>query len=210
MFLGSRGRVGRLVMALVARRHDEVADRGVVLVARVLVEPVVGVAHEWERGFPGLREHDGVLDRDLVIDRVGSRPRQALDDRELLARGERLAARADDQHRRLAVEVRGFDDQRVALEPAARAAEPLHDLGCDGAPSVDGHDARLVDELEANDDIAGCLHDLDAAVVHEREHRGREAARDAAVERVEIAHLVERDGRPAARHRCGTALAFSR
>ena len=82
--------------------------------------------------------------------------------------------------------------------------------GASGIAPVDGHDARLMHELEPNDDVARRLHDLDAAVVHEREHRRRHAARDAAVECVEVRYLVERDVGPAARHRRRPAFAFGR
>ena len=49
-------------------------------------------------------------------------------------------------------------------------------------------------------DVAGSLMDLDAVVVVEREHRRRQAARDAAIPRVEVRRLVEHGGAPAALH----------
>ncbi len=58
-----------------------------------------------------------------------------------------------------------------------------------------------MNELEPDRDVTRRLHDLDATVIHEREHRGRHAARDAALERVEVVDTVEVHVVPARRHR---------
>src|SRR4051812_47356098 len=106
--------------ALVARRLDEVAHRRVVLVARVLVEAVLRIELERERRLPRSREHDRILDLDLVVDRRRSRAAETLEDAQLLARGNRFAAGSHDRHGALAVEVRRLDYERVAIEAAAR------------------------------------------------------------------------------------------
>src|SRR5204863_5235163 len=110
---------------LVARGLDEVANRRVVLVTRVLEEAVLRIELERERGLPRPREHDRVLDLELVVDPLGCDTREPLDEAQRLARRDRLSAGADDRHRALAVEVRRLDHERVALEAAARFAEPL-------------------------------------------------------------------------------------
>ncbi len=189
---------------------DEVANGRIVLVASVLEHAIVVVTLQRKRRLPRFGQNDRILDRDLVVDRVRCRPCEPLDDAQVAARRDRLAAGSDDQHRRFAVEVAGLDDERVTLEMPARVAEPLDDLARERRPAVEGHDARLVDELETNCDVARRLHDLDAAVVHEREHRCGQATRDAAVERVEVRDLVERNVGPAARHRRGATFAFGR
>src|SRR5262245_62071565 len=104
----------RLLRPLEARGLDEVADRRVVLVAGVLEKAVARIQRKRKRRLPRGREHHGILDSDLVVDLVVRHTCQALDELERLARRDRVAARADDQHWRLAVEVGGLDHERVA------------------------------------------------------------------------------------------------
>ena len=54
-------------------------------------------------------------------------------------------------------------------------------VGADVRTAVERHDARLVDHLVDDRDVARRLHDLRAVVVDDRQDRAREAARDAAV-----------------------------
>ncbi len=73
---------------------------------------------------------------------------------------------------------------------AAADAHPVRHRPRWHGPVVQRDDPRVVDHLEIDHHIARPLHDLDAVVVAERQHRGGEAAGDAAVPAVEIRHPV--------------------
>ena len=91
-------------------------------------------------------------------------------------------------------EVRRLDDERVALEPAARIAHPhLHAGACVRA-AVERDHARLVDHLVADHDDAGRLDDLRAVAVDDGNDRADEPARQAAIVVREIG--VRRAGKP--------------
>src|SRR5262249_27325634 len=89
------------------RPAKNVAERVVAFVARVLEEPLAG---DRPRLLAGPRPHPRVriLDRETVAQRLCIDPREALDDVQVLAR----AAEAC-----LVGEVRGVDDERIALPP---------------------------------------------------------------------------------------------
>ena len=81
----------------------------------------------------------------------------------------------------------------VVPPPSVRAISPSHCLtaAARGRRSADRNDARLVDHLQVEHDVAGRLDDLHAVVVAERKHRRGHAARDAAVPRVEVLLGIE-------------------
>ena len=90
----------------------------------------------------------------------------------------------------LAVEVQRLDDQRVSLPAPAAVAQPLADgAGGVGTP-VQRHDARLVDHLHHQHEVAGRLEDLVVGVVQRRNHRGRQGARDAPLPVVAVAPRI--------------------
>ena len=89
-------------------------------------------------------------------------------------------------------EVRDVDDERVAFPVAARVAEIRADRRREVRPAVERDDARVVDHLVANRDVARALHDLRRVVVDRRENHMREPARDAAIVSIEILGPVER------------------
>ena len=135
-------------------------------------------------------------------------PREALDQLQRVAHHEHVAVglRAG-----LAVEVRRLDDQRVAF-PVPRA---IAHVGANARrqvrPAVERDDARLVDHLVADGDVARELENLVAVVVDDRKRRSEDAARNAAIVRAEFGRVVE-----AGEHdvgvldRRGAALAFRR
>src|SRR5688572_17897831 len=147
-----------------------VENRLVALVARILEQVIVGIAFQWKGRLPRSRQHDWILDADFVLDRVLADARETLDDAQRLACGNATTARTDDQHRRAAVEVRGLDDQRAPLPTTARFAKPRANRRTGTRPPVERDDARFVNQFEPDDNVARRLEDLDAAVVHEREH----------------------------------------
>ena len=145
--------------------------------AGVLVERLVRRRHQHLRG-PRARPGGGVADRELVEQRVGVQPREALDE---VRAGARIAERG------LGEEVAGRDDQRVALPARARVADPLADARGQMRPAVERDEPCAVDHLVEDRHVAGRLEDLDVVVVGARGHRrpgveAEEAAfRDAAV-----------------------------
>src|SRR6185295_4672861 len=99
------------------RAAEDVAQRVVAFVARVLVEMILGDRpgiFAGPRLIPGLR----ILDCEPVLQRVRARARETLRDLEVLGR----AAEAG-----LVGEVRRLDDERVAFPMPHRVAEPLAD-----------------------------------------------------------------------------------
>src|SRR5439155_1775559 len=105
-----------------ATRAQLRGNRVVPLVARVLEHLVLGIAVHRERDLPRLRIHARIVDRHLVLDRVGARRREALDDVELLALRDAAdaagcGARRD---RSLVVVIRRLHDERVAFPMPAR------------------------------------------------------------------------------------------
>ena len=65
----------------------------------------------------------------------------------------------------LVVEVRRFDDERVAFEPAAGIALPVANTVWDVRTAVERNDANGPAHLGVDDDMGWCLDDLVVAVV---------------------------------------------
>jgi len=93
------------------------------------------------------------------------------------------------RERRVAAEIRGVDDERVALPPAARVARPLRERAVWTTVSRD--DARVVNHLVQQHDVIRMLNDLDVLVVPARKHlRARIEPHDAAVAHAPILGVI--------------------
>ena len=77
-------------------------------------------------------------------------------------------------------QVGGLDDEGVAFPMAARIAQPLLDPAVDVRAAVHRNDARVVNHLHQDHDVAGRLKDLVVVIVEARHHRAGQAAGDAA------------------------------
>src|SRR4030095_11414038 len=86
-------------------------------VARELLDVVLGCAQANDGG-PWLHPRGRIIDRHLVVDRVGARPRETLREMQAIRRAHEVALRR---------EVRRVDDERVAFPMAARVAVQLRD-----------------------------------------------------------------------------------
>ena len=113
----------------------------------------------------GLHPGGRVVERDRPFDRVLRRRPEPLDGLEPLGRA---------AERRLLEEVRGFDDERVALPVAARVAHVrLQERAGHMRPPVERNDARLVHHLVADRHEARALRDVVRVAVDGRHHRAR-------------------------------------
>ena len=114
------------------------------------------------RALQGAAHGGRVAHRELVAQRVGVDARDPLDQVQVGARP---------SERGLAQEVRGNDDERVALPAPARVADPLPEPVRQGCASVEGDDAGVVHHLVEDDDVVGGLEELHVVVVDARRHR---------------------------------------
>ena len=152
----------------------------------------------------GARVDVRILDGHGVADRPGVHTAKAFDDVERFA----LRDAADPTRRRrgrdraLVVVVGRVDDERVSLPAANRFAGHGSQAFGPVRASVGRDDARLVDHLGDDDDVAGRLQNLVRVVVAGGEEASRHAACDAAVERVHELVRVRLLGSP------GAALTF--
>src|SRR2546425_2514699 len=102
------------------RALQHVEQPVVALVARVLVELLVGRGHRNPTGKRA-RERRGVVNGELVRQRVGIDTRELLDETQVLGGSHLEAARADAsaERGRLVGEVRRLDDERVSFPMSA-------------------------------------------------------------------------------------------
>ena len=84
------------------------------------------------------------------------------------------------------VEIRRVDNQRIAVPVAARVSHPHADLRSCVRPSVQRNNPGLMHHFVAYDDVTRRLHDFDAVVVKEGQHRADSAQRDATVPRSQV------------------------
>ena len=159
----------------------------VALVACVLVDQLIDPCERHHRR-PRPRERRRIRDGELVRDRVGADPREALHQARLGARP--LKAR-------LPLEVDRLDHERVALPAAARVADPAWERAMRAAIKRD--DPCLVNHLGLKNDVVARLDDLHIVVVRARDHRrpGVEPE-EAPVGEAEGLGRVEAAGAPAA------------
>ena len=145
---------------------------------RVLVVP-----RQREGQRPRPREGFRVLDPRLVVDPVGRRSREALDDlqRRALRDPFHPARRRAGRNPVPVAEVGGLDHQRVAFPAAARVALQQAHRRRQRRTAIQRDDPRVVDHLGVNHDVAGRLDDLVGVVVAGRDDPPRHAARDAPV-----------------------------
>src|SRR5262245_10997594 len=94
--------------SLQRREHSDVP-----FVAGVLVNDSVERRHRVDGG-PRLREGSGILHGELVVEGIGGRAREPLDELQSLARPPEVVA---------VVEIRRLDDERVAFPMTARIAK---------------------------------------------------------------------------------------
>ncbi len=79
------------------------------------------------------------------------------------------------------MEVRRFDDERIAFPMTPRVAHVQMDVPADVSVIVERNHTGLVNHLVANRDVALALHDLIGVAVNRRHHRSRQAPREAAI-----------------------------
>ena len=111
----------------------------------------------------GLRVHRGIGDRVLVVDQVVAHTPEALDGV--------CVRRSPIPKRRLVVEVRGLDDERVAFPVPARVAVPMANGLGQVRTAVERNHPHVMDVLVEDGDDAGRLEDLIRVVVPGRERR---------------------------------------
>ena len=154
----------------------------IAFVTRVLVELVVPARHR-DRNGERLRIDRRVSDRVAVVNQVGAQALEPFD---------RLRIRRSSvSQARLVIEIGCFDDQRVALPPAARDAVPPPDLGGQRRSSIERHHADVVDLLVENRYQPGGLEDLVGVAVPGGQRR-HSVIHDAAVGRRPIQMRVGR------------------
>src|SRR5262245_9293355 len=123
--------------------------------ARLVIDAVLLLALPGvlKLGRPGLCPHGRIVNGDDIFKRVGAGARPALDEMQILARP---------QHVGLGAEIGDVDDERIALEAAARVAIPLTDTGRQMRPPVH-HDVALpaltLPDVVKHRDAARRLHD---------------------------------------------------
>ena len=157
---------------------------------------------------PGRRPHRRVRDRDRVLHRVRIHPREPFDELQV------LGGAAERELRR---EIRGLDDQRIALEAAARVAVAEADVARRMAPAQIDHAlvALALPGVDADRDGVRPLHDA-AEPVEVRRRSPHAAVAQALILRavvtvhaprvVERGHFGEaRRGRPVLSRRCSPA-----
>ena len=98
--------------------------------------------------------------------------------------------------RSLSGEVRRLDNQRIALPPATRIAEPLPDLWLGMRTSVQRDYAGIVDHLDKDDNVARALQDLIVVVVEAGHHRSWQPSENATIVRAPVFGPVSRAGLP--------------
>src|SRR5262245_30060323 len=146
---------------LISRAAQNIHQRVVPFVARVLEDALVGLRHRYGRA-PRTRERGRVVHGELVQQRVLVDASETLDEMELVVSPAKTGP---------AVEVRRVDDERVALPLAARIAQPRPHAGRDVRTAVQRNDPRVVNHLVGDDDVARHLKDLDEIVVRTGHHR---------------------------------------
>ena len=137
--------------------------QGVVgLVAGELVDRPLGAGHR-QLALPRPCERRRVVDLELVQQRVPVEQAESLDQMELVVPPEVAAGFA--VVAASVLEVRRVHDQRAALPPADRMAQPLAHARWRVRPSVEVHDAGIVNHLGVDDNDIPGHHNLIVAVV---------------------------------------------
>src|SRR5262249_49831889 len=134
---------------------------------------------------PWSRVNRRIIDRHLIVDRVGVEPGEPLDDTRFRAGAENDDAQhpVDGPVVDVGV-VGGFDAKRAAIPPAARVPQPLLNLRAHMRTSVERNDPHVMDHLHGNHDVSRRLQDVIVVVVEVAHHRARQPARDASLEQV--------------------------
>src|SRR5262249_53028212 len=166
-----------LVRACAAENSDHTQ---IALVTGILVHGR-GAPHHRHRDRPGPRVHGWRIHGELIIDRVGARTREALDQSEITTHAKVEIIRRSSKD--LVVDVGRFDDECLAFPVAARIAEPLFDDPVQMWPAINWNETRVVNHLGHDRHELRCLEDLIGIVVAGRYHRARHPARDAAIGR---------------------------
>ncbi len=109
------------VLLRCAPTAQNIADRFIALVARILVDPVAVVPSQRHRDLPRLRIFFRIVHRDFVKDGIGVGARKALDEMQRCALRNTFDAPTGRTRRdpAFAVEVGGIDHERFALPMAA-------------------------------------------------------------------------------------------
>ena len=140
--------------------------------ARVLVDQLVGLRHR-DRRAPFRRPRRGIVDRELVLQRVRIDAAEALDQVQVLRRAAEPG---------LLREVGGVHHERVAFPVADRIAGQRSDVRRRVRPPVQRDEAGAVDHLVEDQHGVLRLHQLHVVVVGARDHRRpRVEADDAAL-----------------------------
>jgi len=150
------------VLLLSSSAAQHVAERVVAFVTRVLVDVLVGGVPRIlsaPRFLPRLR----IVDGETIEQGVGVHARKPLDDMQLFARALELC---------LVREVRGIDDERIALPVPNGVAHPFPD-GRRYMLGIHADDPNVMHHLDEDHDRRRRLHDLFQVVVEVVRQRWR-------------------------------------
>ena len=143
------------------RARQNIRHRVIPLVTFVWEDPFAGLAHG-NLGAPRSGKSSGIVDGELVSDRIGVGAGESLGQMEVLVGPEEVVGPD---------EIGGIDDQRVALPMATRIAHVAADLPRRMRARVQNNDAQFVHHLLKNRDRPRRLNNLEEIVVGCGRHR---------------------------------------
>src|SRR5439155_16008564 len=142
-------------LLLGSRGTEDVGKAAIPLVTRILEDVSLRLQVEY-RGV-GTLERARIVDSYFVAHLVSGGPSVSLD--QVQRRAVAAEARGRVVRRDGRVEIRDVDDQRVAVPATPGVAHVLANGGRQMRPAVHGNDARVVDHLVRDHDVAWRLHD---------------------------------------------------
>ena len=145
----------------------------IAFMAGILQDRLTFVLRQRHRKRPWRRPRFRIIDRDLIKQRIRLGAGEALDQAERVAHGDVAPVTAGPES---AVEVGGFDDERITIPAAAGIAHVSPDGGREVRSSIERDESSLVDHLVANRHETGRLHDLIAVAVARWEHGRKQPA----------------------------------
>src|SRR6266852_6610277 len=169
---------GRSSFLLSTGAAEGVKHGVVALMARIFEILIAGFLRNRERDFERLHERFRIVNRHFIPYLVRTCTRVALGQFQGITRGS--AASIEPNACPVAQEIRGLDDQRVALPAAARVAHVGTDVRTGMGTAVQWYHAGFVDHFLQNRHVAGRLYNLLSVSIDNREYGARHATADAA------------------------------